>query len=276
MSFFYVDSRTRIAVTGDDRYRWPQGVLTQDVRPMEAAIAYLATYSLTLTNKGKILADVIAIGNRDHLDLWLPEQVSANVIAVWERLIVMEDVELQRHNEDRLVWVGQPVEGAIAFDVLGAQGGVLFTAQDRLDEVKIGLQNKGLEEISATQFAARSTDAARGVFGRDFGESHYVQEVGLEGRAASFSKGCYVGQEIVCMLQSRGKVHRRLVRIALDQAAAMGESLLFDGTIVGAISSLGSHSPGFALAMIKASAAAIGTELRTEKGTLARVDSLAW
>ena len=52
-------------------------------------------------------------------------------------------------------------------------------------------------------------------FGVDFDETTYPQEAALETRAVSFQKGCYLGQEIVCMLEMRGHVKRKLVSLAV-------------------------------------------------------------
>ena len=53
-------------------------------------------------------------------------------------------------------------------------------------------------------------------FGSDFGDTTYPQEANLEKIAVSFDKGCYLGQEVVCMLEMRGHVKRRLVAVVLD------------------------------------------------------------
>ena len=56
-------------------------------------------------------------------------------------------------------------------------------------------------------------------FGVDFDDKTYPQEASLEKAAVSFDKGCYLGQEVVCMLEMRGHVKRKLVSIVLDGAA---------------------------------------------------------
>jgi folate-binding protein YgfZ len=53
-------------------------------------------------------------------------------------------------------------------------------------------------------------------FGLDFDGTMYPQEAGLEKRAVSFAKGCYLGQEVVCMLEMRGQVRRKLVVISYE------------------------------------------------------------
>ena len=70
--------------------------------------------------------------------------------------------------------------------------------------------------------------------------SNYPQEAGLERRAVSFDKGCYLGQEVVCMLEMRGRVKRKLVslEIASGDAPPKGASVSdASGNVVGEISS---------------------------------------
>jgi folate-binding protein YgfZ len=50
-------------------------------------------------------------------------------------------------------------------------------------------------------------------YGADFDETHYPQEAGLKERAVSFTKGCYLGQEVVCTLENRGQLRRRMMLI---------------------------------------------------------------
>ena len=104
-------------------------------------------------------------------------------------------------------------------------------------------------------------------FGVDFGPSTYPQEAGLEARAVSFDKGCYLGQEVVCMLQLRGHVKRKLVPVSFeDGVAAPGASVVSaDGQALGQLTTIG-PSPTLGkhvgLAMVKIAFAAPGTELR--------------
>ena len=57
-------------------------------------------------------------------------------------------------------------------------------------------------------------------FGVDFDDKTYPQEAQLEKVAVSFDKGCYLGQEVVCMLEMRGHVKRKLVPVVLDDGRA--------------------------------------------------------
>ncbi|MEO7110704.1 MAG: glycine cleavage T C-terminal barrel domain-containing protein, partial [Polyangiaceae bacterium] len=104
-------------------------------------------------------------------------------------------------------------------------------------------------------------------FGLDFDLTTYPQEAGLEKRAVAFDKGCYLGQEVVCMLELRGHVKRKLVSLAVDGAAAPkhGDDVLDSaGEKIGQVTSA-SVSPTLgvlALAMVKAAHMEAGTELK--------------
>jgi folate-binding protein YgfZ len=121
----------------------------------------------------------------------------------------------------------------------------------------------------------------RGVarFGVDFDATTYPQEAGLEQNAVSFSKGCYLGQEVVCMLQMRGHVKRKLAALVLDgptvppHGAHVSESAAGGGANVGQItSSAASPTLGkpVALAMLKHAFAHPGRILEVD-GQVARV-----
>ena len=104
-------------------------------------------------------------------------------------------------------------------------------------------------------------------FGVEFDTTHYPQEAALEKLAVSFQKGCYLGQEVVYMLQERGHVKRKLVPLDLDAGelpVAGAAVTTAAGEVVGEIRSatLGpSSGKPVAIAMVKWAQAKAGTEL---------------
>ncbi len=86
--------------------------------------------------------------------------------------------------------------------------------------------------------------------GFDLDSSVIPQEAALEIESVSFTKGCFVGQELVCRIDSRGRVNRHLRLLTNASAATLvrGESLLLDGKVVGEITS---SAPGFALGYVR-------------------------
>jgi folate-binding protein YgfZ len=104
------------------------------------------------------------------------------------------------------------------------------------------------------------------IFGAEFDGATYPQEAGLEKTAVSFNKGCYLGQEVVCMLEMRGKVKKRIVPLVLEgDAPARGAAVMHEGVAVGAVTSA-AWSPtlgrAIALAMVKRQLTEPGSELR--------------
>jgi len=102
-------------------------------------------------------------------------------------------------------------------------------------------------------------------FGVDFGEKNYPQEASLEKIAVSFKKGCYLGQEVVCMLEMRGRVIKKLVPVKFDEGDLPGagtEVRSVEGKPVGTLSSAAAADVGsLALAMVRIDFTEPGTKL---------------
>ncbi len=107
--------------------------------------------------------------------------------------------------------------------------------------------------------------------GFDLDSGVIPQEAALEVESVSFTKGCFVGQELVCRIDSRGHVNRhlRLITNSSGVTLGQGESLLQDGKVVGEITS---SAPGFALGYVRREVE-IGSTLEvsgTVAGTVSR------
>ena len=109
-------------------------------------------------------------------------------------------------------------------------------------------------------------------FPNEINEDHIPLEAGLLG-AVSFSKGCYIGQEIIARMQSRGQLARRLVMIQSEAAMRAGDEVRANGAIVGQITSATTDGHA-ALAYLRTAAAAVGQELLVGEA-FARVAGLA-
>ena len=116
-------------------------------------------------------------------------------------------------------------------------------------------------------------------FGVDFDTTHYPQEAGLEKLAVSFDKGCYLGQEVVYMLENRGHPKRKLVPLDLEgtEAVEAGAPVTPEdgqGEPIGEVrsSALGPvRGAPVAIAMVKWSHAKPGTKLRVgERAAIVR------
>jgi len=233
--------RVCVRLTGKDRFSWLNGVLTSDVKSLEGKAGPRAQLGCALDQKGKIQADVVVFVDDAEggptVHAWLPRRSAEALLAAWDRYIVMEDVELVPDEGARLFHVegATPAGRAAPFDALGEGGFVIES-------------DPGLPRLEESAVEARRIAAGRAAFGVDFDEKNYVQECGLEARAVSFTKGCYLGQEVVCMLQMRGHVNKRLVQLAVPAGITAGAELAVDGQVVGAVTSVAGEA---ALAMVK-------------------------
>ena len=127
------------------------------------------------------------------------------------------------------------------------------------------------EELAPVGFQALETarvEDAHPLFGQDYGEENLPQETGLESLAVSFSKGCYLGQEVVSRVHFRDSVRRSLVGVEFDgdEIPDEGTRVLLDNTAVGRVTSAVSSwtGGGVGLAMLHRKAAEPGTRLELE------------
>ncbi len=262
-----------VAVRGHDRARWLNGVVTNDVREIAPGGG---VYACAVTTKGRILCDLHVHARADELLLVLPTGQADALVAHLERYIVMEDVTLARL-EATVVSVQGPDGHDLARDELGesftadrlGRGGADVVVTPGTDRELYSHAEELLVERSLTVVSTEAWEVARlesglPAFGVDFGTENFVQEATVTPRAVSFSKGCYLGQEVVCRLEMRGQVHKHLVALTLaGEAPGVGSVVLVGDTPVGSITSatrsvsLPGHS--VALAMLKSSAADEGT-----------------
>lgn len=243
-----------IVVTGDDRASWLNGLVTCDVTKLELGAAQ---YGLAVSQKGRIITDLFIARRADSLLLVVPRRAESDLTTVLERHLVMEDAEMAK-SETLRVWLAhgpkaKEISGAFACDVTGL-GGALIVAENYEGEVG---DHDGWEALRLE----------RGIpaFGVDFDDKTYPQEASLEKRAVSFDKGCYLGQEVVCMLELRGHVKRKLVPFVADARVERGAAITDDaGVEIGKVSSAG-ESPTMGkpigLAMIKLAHATPGAKL---------------
>lgn len=276
----------RIAVRGEDRFRWLSGMVTNtvnDLAPNSGA------WNLVLNAQGRIQGDLWVWREGDELELEIAAYQYDKLLAHLNHFIIMDDVELTPLAESAAIGL----VGPRADDVLAAVG--LFGLSEPLTQSesdwngacvrirrgygplvpryelwiagdRIASLWQALIASGATAAGINSLDAfriAEGVpaCGIDIVERDLPQETG-QMRALHFNKGCYLGQEIVERIRSRGNVHRYLRPIKLTGPAAAGTELFTPGEAsksAGHITSaaalkLPSGAQFFALAMIRAEA----------------------
>jgi folate-binding protein YgfZ len=151
------------------------------------------------------------VGATAHVDV--PDAADAHV-AWGESRIVRAD------------WVDQP-----GVDVIGPVAAV--------HEARDQLLHAGVEPFPPGAYEAARIEAGVARLGVDVDERTIPQEAFLELDAVSFTKGCFLGQELVCRIDTRGHVNRFLRRLRLDAASppAVGDEVVVDDKVVGSVTS---------------------------------------
>jgi len=269
-----------LRLSGDDQRTWLNGQITADVRNTTQGDA---VYALAVNVKGRVLTDLWVLDRGDALLIALPSTTLAAVRESFERQIIMDDVELSTEDELRVIAVQGPraestcegTQQAYPCDELGVGGRfVLVSASERdgaLAALVSAAESEGGCEVDEAGFALARLRVGRPMLGLDFGERAYPQEAGLKGLAVSFNKGCYLGQEVVCTLEHRGKLSRRLVRLqSIEGTATVGDELADDGGhAIGQVTSCaedGASGRTLALGYTKLAHAVEGRELRAPHG----------
>jgi tRNA-modifying protein YgfZ len=279
-----------LVVTGKDRVSWLNGLVTCDLIKWAPGDA---RYGLVVSRSGRVLADPILVADGDRA-IAVVEADRAGVLREHlDHYLVMEDAEIAVATDAFEAWtlhgpVSAPVLAAArdagaasgSLDRTGLGGAIVLIPTDRAAEVRsvvlAAVRAAGGVVGDAEGWEALRLERGVPRFGVDFDDKTYPQEASLEKAAVSFDKGCYLGQEVVCMLEMRGHVKRKLVSIVLDGAAppANGAAVADEaGAAVGEVTSA-VLSPTLGvpvgLAMIKRAHAAVGVQV-VVSGTHAKV-----
>lgn len=270
------DDVATIEVTGADRQSWLNGLVTSNLAPLKPG---QGSYALATSKVGKILADLVVLVAHDRLLVGCPPSRLSALLQSFEGYLIMEDVELRDASAEH-GWLfvrgagasraAEAAAGAVggrwcAIDMTGlGDAALVFPAGAR--EQAAGALGEQARAITAAEWDALRIEHGTPRFGVDFDEKTYPQEASLERRAVSFCKGCYLGQEVICRLEMRGHVHRRLALLHVEGEAAAGAPVAtVEGVEVGAITSA-TWSPGLgklvALAMLKYAQSEPGTALQ--------------
>lgn len=220
-----------LRVTGDDAFSFLQGQFTNELRQPVGS----ATYGLWLNQKGKILADsqVLRLGENEFLVTSIASTVEV-VRARLEEYIVADEVFLADETAGtqglamagagsgaavQLIFGGAPASGKFLTRgrvvVFGGRRSAdenyeLLGPGEELEECRRLLRTEGAQEISPDEMDFERIAAGIPAVPADLGAADLPNEGGLEGPAISFTKGCYLGQEVMARLKNLGQVRRRL------------------------------------------------------------------
>jgi folate-binding protein YgfZ len=294
-----IAARSQVAVTGQDRAAYLQGLLTNDI---PALVPGTGCYSAWLSPQGRMLTDMHVLQSASMILLDLPAQTAAATVERLDKFIFSEDVQVGSMADALTgVWTHGPgaadvlersLEGAaglaafqgyqhaqLAFggaavsvariDQLGVPGYCVFLERSREADLVEALRSAGAHAAGQDALDAARIEAGYPVFGVDMTDATIPLEAGIEGRAISFSKGCYVGQEVVIRVLHRGggRVAKKLVAMRVDGSQPhRGAKLFGGGREIGAVTSA-AVSPrlgSIALGYVHRDFVAAGTAIEVE------------
>ena len=265
--------RGKLALTGTEAKDFLHGQVTNDIAGLEPGGGCYAAF---LTHKGKMIGDLRVLDTGGELLLDCERPVLQDLFTMIRRYKLGRDVELHKRTlECGLVsLVGPDARAAAGAPDLPAEehrhrpaelGGapvrliatdlgvdVLCDAGDTA-RVFAALTAAGAVPVDEAAAEVRRVETGRPRFGVDLDDSVIPQEAGLNERAVSFTKGCYVGQETVARLFYRGKPNRYLRGLRLSGPAPSGAPLRLGEREVGRVGSVAA-SPALgpiALALVR-------------------------
>jgi len=237
--------------SGADTVEFLDGQVSQDVAAMPVGST---ARSFVLEPRGKLVAMPWLLRGADRVGLVVGAGRGAAVIEHLERFKFRVDVDLNIDpSETTEVWGGNLEDALAGFDLPSDLGWIdrdpvaaLLVGDPLCRLVLTGLESNAapdLDFVEAGRVAADSVrvEAGEPVMGVDVDAGTIPQETGLVSAAVSFTKGCYVGQELVARIDSRGRVNRRLVGISMAENVVppVGAEVVVDETTVGTLSTVG-------------------------------------
>ena len=247
-----ISARAQLAVAGPDRATYLQGLLTNDIQALTEGSG---CYAAWLTPQGRMLTDMHVLQSAGMILLDVPAQEAELILARLDQFLFSEDVRLESLAEAMTgVWLHGPraaqviervVRGVVGLaewggyqhatgtfdgnpvsvariDQLGVPGYCVFLARAAVQQFTAAALSAGARVISPDALHAVRIAAGYPVFGVDMTADTIPLEAGIEERAISFTKGCFVGQEVVIRVLHRGagRVAKKLVGFRLEPAPA--------------------------------------------------------
>jgi folate-binding protein YgfZ len=303
---FDLSWRGKLVITGDDSVRWMNGMVSNNIRDLQSQHG---NFGYILNPQGRIQADETVFQRGEYLLLTSELSQLPRIKEHFDRYIIMDDVEVSDVSE-KLVSIG--VAGPKAAEVLNKTGllpGTLavgevqdavfkghgfsiarspievsdgydiWFAPENFELIWDALVKSGAKPVGSTALEWLRILKGLPRVGADIGERELPQETGQE-YALHYAKGCYIGQEIVERIHSRGNVNRVFsgIRVEGEVAPERGTKIIAGEKEVGEVTSsaavpIGSSTHAIALGYLRREAATAGTQLKIGElnGTVARL-----
>ena len=262
-------ARGKLLLTGTEAADFLQGQVTNDVEGLSPGEGCYAAF---LTHKGKMRGDMRVLRGEDWIWIDTEPETLASLARTIQMYSIGREVRHRDVNAERAILslVGpaarealepEPpphehsfVEAEHGLHVATDLGVDVICAAEDAPAVRAALD---LPDASLDAAECRRIESGRPRYGLDVDADTIPQEAGLNERAVSFTKGCYVGQETVARLHYKGKPNRHLRGLRLSEPAAHGDAVLAEDRVIGSVGSAcvsPRHGP-IALALLRREAA---------------------
>lgn len=215
-------------LTGEEREDFLSNYSTQDIKSLGPGKAALNAF---LTQKGKLVTDAVVLNTDGAFLLFWARGYGEKVLEHLKVYLDFSEVEFGEATQDyfHVVLVGKESASRFTAGKLGSMGWHFSTDRFGLPSVElVGPREKQeavVQELNSLEIPKTDHEAMEyyrikgGIpkMGVDMDQNHLVAEVGLDRRATSFNKGCYLGQETTARVDTRGHVNRKLERFHLKQ-----------------------------------------------------------
>src|SRR5437016_33698 len=259
--------RGKIKLAGRDRVRWLNGMVSNNIRDLTAG---QGVYAFLLNPQGHILGDLYSYNRGESLLVETDRPQLEKVLSVFRKYIIMDQVEIEDISEKlSSIGIAGPHSGevlkaagfqfsqleALQFtDITWQQINVtlmrhdnplvesyeLWSAPGETKTLREALANAGATPVGEAAVELLRIAAGIPRYGQDIRERDLPQET-EQSRALSFTKGCYIGQEIVERIRSRGAVHRTFLGFEIaGPLPTPGAKVQVDGKDLGEITSIAS------------------------------------
>ncbi|MGH9596576.1 MAG: YgfZ/GcvT domain-containing protein [Edaphobacter sp.] len=258
-----------IRVTGEDRVRWLNGMVTNSIQGLKSGEG---NYNFLLSVQGRIQGDAVIFAEPDALLIETAASQVPALLKLLDHFIIMDDVELAdaTGSQSGLLIAGPQAASLLAktglnvddlkplkkrpepwnaaqIEVIHAYAPLvprfeLWASPETIAKLYTALQNAGATICEAQSLEWLRILEGTPLYGTDIRNSEKARELPQETaqtRALHFAKGCYLGQEIVERIRSRGNVHRTFSAFRLEgDLPSSGAQLEVDGKQVGELTSV--------------------------------------
>ncbi len=264
--------RAKISLAGGDRVRWLNGMVTNNIRDLAVG---QGVYAFLLNPQGRILGDLYAYNRGESIVVDTDGSQIEKILATFDHYIIMDDVEVTNlansitalgiagpKSREVLAAAGIAVPGAAPLQIFeakctcdcecisctavrgedaGYESYELWLSPSEVRKTWDVLVAHGASPVGFEALELRRIVSGIPLYGVDIRERDLPQET-EQTRALNFNKGCYVGQEIVERIRSRGAVHRKFSGFVArrNDVIAPGGKIVSEEKEVGEITSAAS------------------------------------